>query len=83
MTVAETARAVAGAGSWVEGGDVLAFRVGGAVARDEVALLLDFEQREDLVFQGFFVTEDELEGVLSGGGVGQVPLSFIREDLLP
>ncbi len=83
MTLAESGRSIDGAGLWVEGEDVQAFRVSGAIARDEVALHLDFEARDDLVFQGYFAAADSLEGVLAGGAIHQMPVIFVREDLLP
>jgi hypothetical protein len=81
MTVAETARSVEGAGSWTEAQDADAFRVTGALARDEVALHLDFDDRTDLSFQGYFLDEDNISGTLSGGPFRQTTITFEREDL--
>lgn len=82
MTLAESARSVDGAGYWVEGQDVRAFRVSGAIARGEVALHFDFETTDDLVFQGHFAAADSLHGVLAGGGIQQMPVTFVRESLV-
>jgi hypothetical protein len=81
MTLAETARSVDGAGSWIDGENAFAFRVAGALARDEVSLHLDFAERESLNFQGFFVHGDRIEGVLTGGQFRGAPLGFERERL--
>ena len=81
MTVSETARSVEGAGSWTQAQAADAFRVTGALARDEVALHLDFDSRVDLSFQGYFTDEDNLSGTLSGGPFRQTTITFQREDL--
>jgi len=81
ITVAETARSIDGAGGWVEGEETFAFRVFGALAREEVSLYFDFTERPDLSFQGFFRDEDRMEGVLYGGAYQEQPVSFSREAL--
>jgi len=81
ITVAETARSIDGAGGWVEGEETFAFRVFGALARDEVSLYFDFTERPDLSFQGFFRDENRMEGVLFGGAYQEQPVSFSREAL--
>src|SRR5690606_32700415 len=70
MTLTETARAVEGAGGWTDGSGTFAFRVFGAIARDEVSLYLDFADREDITFSGVFPRgdEDRISGLLYGGG---------------
>jgi hypothetical protein len=82
MTLAETARSVDGAGSWTNVDQVLAFRVFGALARDEVSLFFDFPLREGINFQGYFGSADVLEGTLSGGEFRSHPVTFTRQ-LLP
>lgn len=82
MTLAESARSVDGAGYWAAGEEVRAFRVSGAIARGEVALHFDFETSEDLVFQGYFAGADSLHGVLAGANVYQMPVVFVRGDLV-
>lgn len=70
-----------GAGSWTGALDADAFRVSGALARDEVALHFDFDDRVDLSFQGYFTDEDVITGTLSGGSFRQTTITFDREDL--
>ncbi len=81
MTLAETARAVEGAGSWLTAQNAFPFGVSGALARDEVSLLLEFSGREDLNFQGFFQDDDILDGRLSGGEFRDRAITFKREEL--
>lgn len=82
LTVAETARAVEGAGAWMETEGAHAFQVSGAFATDELALHLNFAERADVTFLGFFQDEDTLEGTLSGGEFNATPVSFRREELV-
>lgn len=79
MTVAETARAVDGAGGWTDERGSAAFRVQGAIARDRTALYFDFSEREDVTFQGQFAGDDRINGFLFGGGFEGVPVSFVRD----
>ena len=81
MTLTETARAVEGAGSWVTTTSAEAFGVSGAVADDEVSLLLEFDGRADINFQGAFTDDDVIEGVLSGSGFQRTPIILDRQDL--
>lgn len=83
MTLAETARSVVGAGSWLTLLDAVAFDVIGAIASDEVSLLLRFDDRPDINFQGFFEDEDILSGTITGAGYRRQPVVFEREDLQP
>ncbi len=80
MTLAETARAVEGAGGWSDGGGPFAFRVFGALARNEVSLYFDFSEREDISFQGSFPSADRIEGVLYGGGFQGVGVALVRKE---
>lgn len=82
MTVSETAREVRGAGSWITPTEAFAFNVSGALATDEVALLLAFGERTDVSFQGFFQDDDVIVGTLTGDGFRQAPVTFDREDLV-
>lgn len=81
MTLTETARAVEGAGSYVTETTAEAFRASGALADDEISLLLEFDTRENVNFQGVFTDEDTIEGSLTGGGFSRVPVVLAREDL--
>jgi hypothetical protein len=80
MTLAETARAVEGAGAWTDDSGAFAFRVFGALARDEVSLYFDFSDREDISFQGIFPEDDRIEGVLHGAGFRGVEVALIRKE---
>jgi hypothetical protein len=82
MTLAETARSVDGAGHWLSPADARAFRVFGALARDEVSLLLDFGNGETINFQGFFRSADSMQGLLTGNGFREQGISFDRETLV-
>ena len=82
MTLTETARAVEGAGSLVTTTSAEAFGATGALADDEISLLLEFDTRGNINFQGFFRDDDVMEGTLSGGGFNRTPVIFDREDLL-
>ena len=81
MTLAETAREVAGAGSWLTLVDAWAFDVEGAVAREEVSLLFVFDTRADINFQGRFEDEDILVGWLTGDGYRRQAIRFERTEL--
>jgi hypothetical protein len=81
MTVAETAREVDGAGIWITATKGYAFVVTGALARDEVSLHFDFDERQDVAFHGFFRDEDRMEGLLSGGEYRATPITFLRQGL--
>lgn len=83
MTLAETARSVDGAGSWTEDTIALAFRVSGAMARDEVSLFFDFHSRDAINFQGYFADADVLQGRLSGWGYREQAATFTKVDLGP
>lgn len=82
MTVVETARAVEGAGHRLQGDDAVAFRVYGANAGQRASLLLDFEEENDVNFEGAFSRGDEngtlLEGMLFGGGYVGEAVTFQR-----
>lgn len=82
MTVVETARAVEGAGHRISGGSASAYRVYGANAGRSASLLFDFDNAEDLNFEGTFEREDgvtTLEGLLFGGGYAGDPITFQRD----
>lgn len=81
MTVAETARSVDGAGAWVSPTDEHAFRVFGAIARDEVSLIFDFAGTENVNFQGYFQDADAIVGTLTGNGLREVAVTFERDRL--
>ena len=83
MTLAETARSVDGAGAWTDATTSVAFRVSGAIARDEVSLFFDFQTRDAINFQGYFANGDRLEGRLSGAGYQEQAVTFTRIDLHP
>ena len=83
MTLAETARAVAGAGSWTTPTEAFAFEAIGAIAGDEVSLLFRFAERPDVNFQGYFDDDDVLKGDLTGDGLRGVPVTFERVELSP
>jgi hypothetical protein len=83
MTLAETARSVDGAGSWLGPDQALAFRVSGAVARDELSLFLDFNGLEAMNFQGRFQSADVLQGRLNGRGFRDHSVSFTRSNPNP
>lgn len=78
MTLTETARAVAGAGSWVEVAEAHAFRVTGAHAERSVSLLLDFDGMPDVNFRGRFSDEDTMDGSLNGGAIRGLEIQFVR-----
>lgn len=78
MTIAETARSIAGAGAWMESGEADAFSVSGALAGNRVSLYFDFSAREDITFQGDFITADRIVGTLNGGGFFDAPVRFDR-----
>lgn len=83
ITIVETARAVAGAGYRTSGEEASAFRVSGANTGRMASLLLDFDDREDINFEGEFVREDgttSLRGALYGGGYAGEQISFLREE---
>lgn len=83
MTVVETARAVEGAGYRISAGEAEAYRVYGANAGDRASLLLDFDQVEDINFEGEFQRQDGvtlLEGFLFGGGYSGQPITFQRDE---
>ncbi len=80
MTLAEVARAVEGAGTWTDASGPYAFLALGALAGDRVTLYFDFSAREDVGFQGRFVTANSIDGALVGGGFQSVPASFVRVD---
>lgn len=82
MTVVETARAVEGAGHRVAGGEAMAYRVYGANAGQTASLLLDFDDSDDINFEGEFARGDGstlLEGLLYGAGYAGTPITFRRE----
>lgn len=81
MTLAETARSIDGAGGWTEDGISTPFRVSGALARDEVSLYFDFDDRADVSFQGIFSTEHRIQGVFFGAAVSGQTVTFGRERL--
>ena len=81
MTLAETARSIDGAGGWTEDGITRAFRVFGALARDEVSLYFDFEEGGDVSFQGRFIVEDRIQGELFGGASGVRTVTFLKARL--
>lgn len=80
MTLAEVARAVDGAGTWTDASGPFAFLAFGALAQDQVTLYFDFSSREDIGFQGRFVTANSIDGRLVGGGFQSVPATFVRVD---
>ncbi|HEX6927422.1 MAG TPA: hypothetical protein VF167_18495 [Longimicrobiaceae bacterium] len=83
MTVVETARAVEGAGYRITGGQATAYRVFGANAGQRASLLLDFDDQEDINFEGTFERQENatvLEGLLFGGGYSGAPITFQREE---
>lgn len=81
MTLAETARSVDGAGFWMDADETSAFRITGALAREEVALFFDFGEGSNVTFQGAFVGENQLDGVLAGRGMREIPITFLRQNL--
>jgi hypothetical protein len=80
MTLAEVARVVDGAGTWIDGSGPFAYIAFGALAGNGVTLYFDFSEREDFGFQGRFVTSDSISGSLVGGGFQNVPASFTQVD---
>lgn len=83
MTLAETAREVVGAGSWLTSARADAFEVSGALAIDEVSLYFRFDGQSDLNFQGYFEEDDVMVGHLTGEGFRRQSITFEREDLAP
>jgi hypothetical protein len=83
MTMVETARAVEGAGHRAAAGETTAFRIIGANTGRNASLLLDFDGRDDINFEGEFQDENDvttLEGALFGGGYDGDPIVFRRDD---
>jgi hypothetical protein len=83
MTIVETARAVEGAGYRMSGGEASACHVIGAHTGREASLLLDFDDRADINFEGEFAREEgetALRGELYGGGYSGQEITFRRAE---
>lgn len=83
VTIVETARAVEGAGHLISGEQASACRVIGANDGQRASLLFDFDDRDDINFEGEFDREDGetvLIGSLHGGGYSGEQVTFVRED---
>jgi hypothetical protein len=83
MTMVETARAVEGAGHRAAAGETTAFRIIGANTGRKASLLLDFDGRDDINFEGEFEDQNDvttLEGALFGGGYDGDAIVFRREE---
>ncbi|HEX6069633.1 MAG TPA: hypothetical protein VFZ18_07405 [Longimicrobiaceae bacterium] len=83
MTMVETARAVEGAGHRAAAGETTAFRIVGANTGRKASLLLDFDGRDDINFEGEFEDRNDettLEGALFGGGYAGDAIVFRRDD---
>lgn len=80
MTISEIALEVNGAGSWVTAQTALPFAVSGAHVEGRIALLFTFQYDLEVGFEGEFLDEDTLEGVLVGGAAEfrSEPITFVR-----
>lgn len=83
MTLTTTARAVQGAGGWLTPSRSMGFSVTGAQVSRQVSLLFDFDDMEDIAFQGEFQdTESDtltiLAGRLYGSGYRGQPMQWVR-----
>lgn len=83
MTLTETARSVAGAGSWLTVEDDYGFQATGALAIDEVSLYFDFDERPGITFQGYFSEDDVIMGAFTGDGYRRTQVTFERISLSP
>ena len=83
MTLSETARSVAGAGSWVTASEASAFKVVGAHVGRSISLLFEFGDGPDVNFHGEFseTAGDSLTmvGELNGGRFRGTRILFERE----
>lgn len=83
MTIVETARAVEGACYRIGEDGTSACRVIGANAGRVTSLLLDFDDRPDISFEGQFESGEEstlITGALYGGGYSGDSITFQRND---
>ena len=89
VTLVETARSTSGAGRWSTDADASAFSVTGAHADSTVSLLLDFDSREDITFEGKFRRQEVgdrnvivMAGRLYGGEFHGEDFVFERDEEL-
>jgi hypothetical protein len=78
MVVSETARAVTGAGRWVDGDSSVAFSVEGTNTGESVSLLFRFDSTPRLNFLGVFIDDDVLEGTIVGADTPSQPARFTK-----
>lgn len=78
MVLSETARAVTGAGRWVDGDSSVAFSVEGTNTGEHVSLLFSFDSTPRLNFLGLFIDDDILEGTIVGASTPSQPARFTK-----